>query len=543
MPDVNANIAYMSSETISLIVPEMVLIAAATWIYIAGAFPALKRGLTWVGLGALAVACVCMARQDGALGVFHPHFIVRMNGPFSVDLFGHLVRWVVLLLGGLLLLLSWRHAEDESPEFTGSLLMALAGLMLVATANELVMLFLGLELISIPTYVLLFLAKRNGPAQESGAKYFFLSILSSAVLLYGFSFLYGAAGSTRLSDLHHAAGGSPVPDHVQMAIRLGSLLTFAGLAFRLTVVPFHFYAPDVYQGTSHPCAGFLATLPKVAAIAALVRIMATVLPNVEMQRILWQLCLGLALVTMTFGNVMALWQDHLRRLMAYSSIAHGGYLLVGLAVGFAARNELVTSGASPSTQFMDGFSATLLYVVVYAVATLGLFAAITFLGKRKHEVERVEELAGLVKSHPGLAAALSICLFSLAGIPPLAGFWGKLALFGGAISLNVSNSAGASNIRVWFVILAIVGVLNAAISAAYYLRLIAVMYFKPPLKKLPAQGTSGAYICAAFCAALVVALGLFPNRIFVTMRDAGLTVRLQNTHEAPSSAPADLPAE
>ncbi|HZZ71679.1 MAG TPA: NADH-quinone oxidoreductase subunit N [Pirellulales bacterium] len=519
--------AYISSETILLLIPEIVLIAAATWIFIAGAFPATQRGTSWFAIGALLIAGVCLARQDAAWEIFSTTFVARSVGPLSVDHFGHLVRWIVLALGLLLLLLSWRHREQESTEYTGALLCALAGLMIVAAANELVLLFLGLELLSIPTYVLLFLARRDGSAQEAGAKYFFLSILASAVLLYGFSFLYGAAGSTRLSDLRDAIWSDPVAPAVQMAVRIGALLTFLGLAFRLTVVPFHFYAPDVYQGTSHPLAGFLATLPKVAGVAAIVRIFVILLPNQELQTLTWQICLGLALVTMTLGNVLALWQDNLRRLMAYSSIAHGGYLLVGLAVGFAARTEAI-SGFEPGHQLMDGFSATLLYLVVYAIATLGIFSAAAYLGRRKHEVQRVEELSGLYRAHPAMAAALAICLFSLTGLPPLAGFWGKFAIFGGAISIDLPSRLepqAAATIHYWFVAAAIVGMLNAAISAAYYLRIIAIMYFRPQLKKLAGQGTVGAYTCAACCAALVVGIGLLPGRLFDTVRPIGPSVR------------------
>ena len=542
--------AYMSGDTLALLVPEIVLIAAATWVFVAGAFPATKQGTTWFALGALVVAFICLARQDAALGVFSHTFASHNDGPLSIDHFGHLVRWIVLGLGLLLLLLSWRHRDDESPEFTGSLLLTLAGLMIVATANELVLLFLGLELISIPTYVLLFLTRRDNAAHEAGAKYFFLSLLSSAVLLYGFSFFYGAAGSTRLSDLRAALTSHDVAAHVQTAARLGALFTFGGLAFRLTVVPFHFYAPDVYQGTSHPMAGFLATLPKIAAVAALVRIFGVMLDNPDLQRLAWQTCLLLALVTMTVGNVLALWQDHLRRLMAYSSIAHGGYLLVGLAVGFAASSEQGLAGTAESVQLMDGFSATLLYVVVYAVATLGIFAAASYLGRRKHEVERVDELAGLSKAHPGMAAALAVCLFSLTGIPPLAGFWGKFALFGSALGVEFPATLSpdsAANIRMWFVILAVVGVLNAAISAGYYLRIIGVMYFRTPLKKLPGQGSIGAYTCTAFCAALVVGIGLLPGRLFNTMRPAGDGIRRSAQIDPPPAAPiaqtaADVPS-
>jgi len=504
----------LTPDILSQLAPEIVLIAAATWIYIAGAFPATRKGTSWFALGALAVTLICVLKQDGALNLFDgAKATVDSRSPVTVDLWGHMIRWLVLLTGFLLLALSWRSGPDESPEYTGSLLLTLAGLMLVAVAQELVLLFVGLELISIPTYVLLFLGRRDGPAQEAGAKYFYLSILSSALLLFGFSYLYGVAGSTHLNALKAALADPETAGKMAWFAKIGVALVFLGLGFRLTVVPLQFYAPDVYQGTSHPNAGFLATLPKLAGIAGLVRIVGAVLPSAALQHLAWQLCVVLALATMTYGNILALWQDQLRRMMAYSSIAHGGYLLIGLAVGFA-------SSAAGGSVWVDGFSACLLYSAVYVLGTLGVFAALAYLGRRGQEVERIDEIAGLAKSFPGVAAAMALCLFSLTGIPPLAGFWGKFALFSGAISVDVPAPG-----RTWFIVLAVVGVLNAAISAGYYLRVIAALYFRPALSKPAGQGTFGSYLCLVFCSVLVVAIGLMPRSLFDAMRPTGPAFR------------------
>ena len=287
--------------------------------------------------------------------------------------------------------------------------------MLVCSANDLVLLFVGLELISIPTYILLFIGRRDKPSGEVTAKYFFLSILSSAILLYGFSFLYGVGESTVISTIAVRVGEL---SEGNLIATLALVLIFAGLAFKIAAVPFHFYAPDVYQGTSNANAGLLAVVPKVAGVVVLVRLVVAAMPGLETTG--WQLALAVAVITMTLGNVLALWQHNLRRMLAYSSIAHAGYLLIGLATGLAGTS------AGEST---DGVGAMIFYLLLYVVATTGTFAALCFLSRREHEVDSLDELAGLSRTHPLVAALIAIFMFSLAGIPPLAGFLGKFTLF------------------------------------------------------------------------------------------------------------------
>src|SRR5262245_11871525 len=323
------------STTIYLLVPEIGLIAAATIIYVAGAFWRLRAGASWLALAALVVAGGCLYAQDHANSPWNA--AASVSGPLAIDLFGYTARWVIIAVGlALILMTSRQDADPQRPEEAASILLLLAGLMIVAAANELILLFLGLELVSIPTYVVLYVGRHDARGQEAASKYFFLSILSSAVLLYGFSFLYGAGGSTRLSQI--AATLSSPGDSASLAetlVPLGLLFTFGGLAFRLTAAPFHFYAPDVYAGPSHANAGLLATLPKIAGLLALARIGLTALPGWE--ALGWKVVLIVSVVTMTLGNVVALWQTNIRRLLAYSSIAHAGYLLVGVAVALAAR--------------------------------------------------------------------------------------------------------------------------------------------------------------------------------------------------------------
>ncbi len=486
----------MSTDTIRFLMPEMVLVAVATLVYLGGAFVASRGIWSWIAAAGIGAA---------ALALWQPHAEPGML--IHGDFFATYVRWLVLALGMLWVMLSARSAaEGAAAEYYGSLLMVIAGLMITSIAADLVLLFLGLELISIPTYLLLYLARRDPASQEVTTKYFFLSVLASALLLYGFSFLYGVAGTTRLDALQMVLQDALAkPDGAAAAFRslaaLGLVLVFAGLGFRLAAVPFHFYAPDVFQGTTHGNAALLSAAPKIAAVVALVRIVAIAMSELD-PAIGWQIAVVLALVTMTLGNVLALWQDNVRRLMAYSSIAHGGYMLIGLAVALAAAK-----GAASVGDF-DGVAAMILYLTVYALATTGIFAALAYLGRSGEQLNDVDELAGLARTRPLAAFALAVCLFSLTGIPPLAGFWGKLTLFSGA--LGISSPSSATPFQTWFLVLAIGGVLNAAIAAAYYLRLVAAMYFRSPASTPHAQGGIGAWAAMVVCAVCVTAAGLYP---------------------------------
>lgn len=497
----------MTLETVYCLLPELLLVLVATGIYLGGAFLPGRQYWTWVAVAGLLAAAALLTQQYCALymlpgGGEVPLLAIDVGGPLATDLLAQFVRFLAIVLGmGLVLMTSRQGPEVQTPELVATLLMATAGVMLVGVAGELVLLFVALELLSIPTYVLLYLGRGDAANQESTVKYFFLSILSSALLLYGFSFLYGLAGSTRLDEVRAAlaAAGGGEAANLLMA-RLALVLVFAGLSFRIAAVPFHFYAPDVYQGTTHLNAALLSVLAKLVGFVALIRVLAVAMPGLEMFG--WRVALILAVLTMTVGNLLALWQDNVRRLLAYSSIAHAGYMLIGLAVGFA------STGGAASAEQLDGLAATLFYLGVYGFATLGTFAALVYLGRPTRQLDSVDELAGLAQSHPFSAATIALFMFSLAGIPPLAGFWGKFLLFGSALSVD---GAGGGALRNWFVALAIIGVLNAAVAAAYYLRIIAVMYFRQPLDKAAGEGGRGAAVAMAACGILVVALGLLPT--------------------------------
>jgi NADH-quinone oxidoreductase subunit N len=544
------SVSATTIATLYYLVPEMTLVAAATLIYVMGAFcPKLFRPNLTAG-GAILVAAAAAIWQDCRIGIapsaegFQHHILA---GPITIDLFGHFARWAILLFGFLFVMLSaYSRTTRQTAEYVGSILLIVAGLMLAATGYDLVTLFVGLELVSIPTYVLLYLGRHDPSGQEATAKYFFLSILSSAFLLYGFSFLYGLCGSVRIDELHHflqqastaeRAESATAPVYVKYLGPVAMLLVFAGLGFRMTAVPFHFYAPDVYQGTNHPNAGLLSTLTKIAGLLVLVRVVVAAMPGHDLQELGWQVALVLSVLTMTLGNVVALWQDNVRRLLAYSSIAHGGYMLIGVAVGFARWQ----SGPARDDVKVDGIGAALFYLAVYCLATIGAFAALNYLGSRERQIDGVDELSGLGRTRPLAALALAISLFSLAGVPPLAGFWGKLTLFAGALDVGAVQSAGA--IRYWFIGLALAGVLNAAIAMAYYLRVVAVMYFRSPSATAAAEGGPGSWWAMVIAAVLVVAVGAYPGPTIERADQAGRTVRQFPPVERGSPSAVPVPEE
>lgn len=499
----------MTTETVAYLLPELVLVLTATGIYLAGAFLPAGRSWSATGLGGLLVSAALLARNWDATGT---------SGPLATDALAFFGRALAIGIGGLFLLLLMRSTEgDDGPELAGTLLLIVAGLMIVASAAELVLLFVGLELISIPTYVLLYIGRRGPRSQEATAKYFYLSILSSALFLYGVSFIYGAAGSTQFSDIAARFTSQSASAGLGNAARLGFLLVLAGLGFKVAAAPFHFYAPDVYQGTTHANAGLLAVIPKIAGFLAMIRLLVIAMPGLE--DFGWHAVLVLSVLTMSLGNVLALWQRNVRRLLAYSSIAHAGYMLIGVAVALAARTE------PGMPQQFDGVGATLFYVAIYAIATTGAFAALAFVSPPGGQLDDVDDLAGLGRRNPIAALALSVFMFSLAGVPPLAGFWGKLTLFAGALSIR--PSAGTlSHTQFWFLVLAIIGVLNAAVAAAYYLRIVAVMYFRPAAEHEhvsgePMFGDTGAWATMVLCAALVLVVGLFPGRLVQDANRAG----------------------
>ncbi|MGH7311333.1 MAG: NADH-quinone oxidoreductase subunit N, partial [Candidatus Rokuibacteriota bacterium] len=386
-------------------------------------------------------------------------------------LFFHLVITYAAALAVLMSVDYLRRAGVDSGEYYALLLFATSGMLLLASANDLIVVFLALELMSLSLYVLAGLFKQRRDAGEASMKYFLLGVFASAFLLYGIALLYGAAGSTNF-DRVAAAPRTPL-----VLIGLGLLLV--GFGFKISSVPFHMWAPDVYQGAPTSVTAFIATGSKAAVFAALIRLVVAGLRTVQADAtpVLW----ALAALTMTVGNVVAIAQSNLKRMLAYSSIAHVGYMLLGVVA------------AGPA-----GASAVLFYLLAYTFTTAGTFGVIALCQRAGEEAVEVRDYAGLGRRHPLLALALSLFLLSLVGIPPLAGFVGKVYLFGAAV-------------RAGFIWLAVIAVLNSALAAYYYLRVIVYMYMRDPegATASPVPSFAGA-LGLAIALVGIVLLGVVP---------------------------------
>jgi NADH-quinone oxidoreductase subunit N len=520
---VNPNLVEALTGYFPSLLPEIILGAAACVLFLGGTWRANRH--LWGALALAALAGAGLATWYAPTHSYEPGDAARkllFATPVVFDNLTWLVRVLSLAGGALLVLQSWDEVpDDQAAEFHACLLFIVAGLGLTGATNDLVTLFLALELVSIPTYVMLYLPRSDAAAQEAAAKYFLLSVFSSALLLFGFSYLYGLGGTTNLTVLGEALGDvnpAILPGVAVVAL----MMVVAGLGFRITAVPFHFYAPDVYQGTATANAALLSFVPKVSGFAALLRVLGFVthatLPTDSAGLLLGErntvlLLWIMAAVTMSLGNVLALLQDNLKRLLAYSSVAHAGYMLIGLAV---APKLLREPGLLPG-----GVEAVLFYLMAYSAMTLGAFAVLGALSKSGRPVETIDDLAGLGRSHPKLALAMVLFLFSLIGIPLTAGFMGKFWLIAGALNVPKDTAVPDSlDLSRLFTYLALVAMINAAVGSWYYLRIGAVMYLRnPPVQPLRQARQWPILTAVGVCALLTLVLGIQPGPALRAMRD------------------------
>ncbi len=501
------NIQSTFQGVFRLVAPEIALLTTACVVFLVGCF--YNRRLTWwlTSLGGVVSAAVLAVVQD------HPAPAVLTVAPIIPDEAASFVRWVALISAAAFLFVSWAELADAfAAEYCGCLLVMAAGVSLVGRSNDLITLFVSLELVSIPTYILLYLPGRTKLNQEAAAKYFLLSILSSAFLLFGFSYLYGLAGGTNITVVVDALAKS---DLSPMAL-LGMVMVVAAVGFRITAVPFHFYAPDVYEGGPAGVIAQLAFLPKVAGFAALVRLLGLVgehrfsVPfgtNTQLPLLLWIL----AILTMCLGNVLALLQDNVRRMLAYSGVAHAGYMLMGVIVASSFPDlKNVPIGNAVHGPAIGGVNGLLVYLAAYGMMTVGAFAVILYLSTADRPVEGIDDLAGLGKSHPLTAWAMTVFMLSLIGMPLTAGFIGKFLLFVGAFTAP-SDTTGMGNL---YRVLAVVAAINAAIGAVYYLRVIGVMFLRTPLRPIVGSRAVPTLVASLALAAATVVFGVYPEPLW-----------------------------
>ncbi len=452
----------------TLAMPEIVLAVSGLVILAVGVLP--KRDTffptSMAVVGALLLTAVLVLGQEEG---------TAFSGQYVADSYSSFMKLLTLLGGalGLLLALDWNEKEGLGRfEFSVLVLYATLGGMVMVSANDLMATYLGLELLSLPLYVIAAFHRDDARSSEAGLKYFVLGALASGLLLYGASLIYGFAGSTnfdRIAEALTASGQRASPGLV-----VGVVFVISALAFKVSAVPFHMWTPDVYEGAPTPVTAFFAMAPKVAAVALLARVLLGPFGDVAAQ---WQqVMLLVSMGSMLLSAFAAIGQRNIKRLMAYSSIGHVGYALMGVAV---ASDE--------------GLRGLLIYMAIYIVMNVGTFAVIVAMRRGGRAVERVDDLAGLGRTDPGMAMWMAVFMFSMAGIPPLAGFFGKLYVFLAAVKGG-------------FWVLATVGVLTSVVSAYYYLRIIKVMYFD--------QGAGALDRAPASLSVVMAGTGLF-NLLFI----------------------------
>lgn len=508
------------------LIPELILVLAGCALLLAGvtAPPKSRRWIPLAALSSVILAALLLSLQTwSSTQDFGP-----IGGGLYLDPLAGYTRITALILGVLLIMVAWpQPAEGEAGEYFAMMLFSLAGLMLTGLADNLVILFLALELVSIPTYVLVTLSRTSPRSVEAGTKYFYLGAMSAAIMAFGMSYLYGATGSASLSDVIALFATRGSPGYAVASI--GLVLTLAGLLFKIAAVPLHFYIADVYQGAAGPVAGFLGFVPKLAGFVAIFKVIALT-RWVGPDALYWTLWIVAAL-SMTVGNVLALMQTNVRRMLAYSGVAHSGYMLVGVLAG----PDVLGIGG-----LRDGASAVLYYAVVYGIANLGAFALLSLLRVRGEPAETLRDIAGLLRRHPALAMLMALIMLTLLGMPPTPGFWGKMALFGSTLSAAATQETPSAN---WTIALVVIAGVNSAIGAAYYLRVTAAVLLYENDRPATAAPYELQRAGAVACGFLLLIFMLQPGWLMNVGRNASSQYRagyVANFRTAPKVAAAEM---
>ncbi len=471
------------------LIPEIALTLMTCLILLAGVFSQKVRLTFYLSQAALlitALSLLVLLRNPALWQATEPLF----NGSFVLDLLAIVLKLFILLVIFFVFLYVERYnrwRQVASHEFFVLALLSTIGMMVLVSGHSLLTIFLGVELLSLPTYAMAAMRRDQPLCVEAAMKYFIIGALATGMLLYGFSMIFGATQSITLDGIASSLAAMP-PEYDYLVI-FGLVFSIAGLAFKLGAAPFHFWVPDVYQGSPTSATLFIATAPKLAGFAMAIRLLTGALPELAAQ---WQqMLMVLSILSMGIGNFAAIVQSDIKRLLGYSSIAHAGYALLGLVA------------ATP-----QGYAASMFYMISYVLMTLAAFGGLLLLNRQGFEVVRIDDLKGLNNRHPWLAFILLMVMFSLAGIPPLVGFIAKVGLLEALISVH----------DVW---LAVVAILFAVVGAYYYLRVIKVMYFESmdspvPLDKL--EISTASLIALSINGIAVVLLGVFPGALFALCR-------------------------
>lgn len=485
------NVSIMTFNILSIL-PILVLAGFGMIVLMVDVLSSRKLGdknlLAYLSLLGVAIAAIVSRRSAGtALFSFHE--------TFAIDNFSLFFNFVFLLSTGLVILISHNYIKREEinhGEYYALLLFSTIGMMLMAAGADLLNIFIGLEVMSISIYILTGFKRSKLISNEASLKYFLLGAFATGFLLYGIALIYGSTGTIHLKQIASfidGKGGALDP-----LLLLGMGLVIVGLGFKIASVPFHAWVPDVYEGAPTSITAFMSVGPKAAGFAALLRIFMISFGATpyEWQKVIYVL----AVITMTAGNIIAITQTNIKRMLAYSSIAHAGYLLIALV---AANNT--------------GVSGTLFYILAYTFMNIGAFAIVIVLSRKDDEFIQINDYAGLGYKHPGLAIAMSLFMLSMAGVPPTAGFVGKFYIFSAAIKSGYFG-------------LAVIGVINAVISVYYYLRIMVIMYMKEPVREFQPL-TFSPLIFAAIIIAVVgtLHLGIFPSKIVELAQQSIFTLK------------------
>ena len=425
------------------LLPEFLLGIGAMALLLVGVYRPADTGRLIDG-----AAIVLLALAGVILAMLPPGKLVTFGGSFIVDEFARFLKILALLGSAAAIVMSIDYAKREGQErfeYSVLILLSTLGMLMLISAADLIALYLGLELMSLPLYVVAASYRSSLRATEAGLKYFVLGALSSGMLLYGASLIYGFTGTVSFAGIAHAAGQGGI------GLIIGIVFLFAGFCFKVSAVPFHMWTPDVYEGAPTPVTAFFAAAPKVAGMAMFVRTAVTAFPGITSE---WQqIVVFVSIASMALGSFAAIGQRNFKRLMAYSSIGHMGFALIGLAAGTS-----------------EGVQGVLVYIAIYVTMTLGVFAVILSMRRATGMVESIDQLAGLARTQPTMAFFLAMLLFSMAGVPPLAGFFAKFYVFLAAIKAGLY-------------LLAVLGVVTSVVGAYYYLAIVKLMYFDEPVGK------------------------------------------------------------
>jgi NADH-quinone oxidoreductase subunit N len=470
-----------------------------------------------VGLVLAAISCayLWLGNTSSSLTAF--------NGTVVADDFALAFQAILIVVAALSILLSEKYIQQKGinhGEYYALLLFSTSGAMLMATSRELITIFIGLEVLSIALYILSGFARTEARSEESAMKYFLLGSFSSAFFLYGIALVYGGTGTTRLDTLTTVPYASLTSSYAVA----GFALLLIGLGFKAAIVPFHSWTPDVYEGAPTSVTAFMSAGAKCGAFAALVRVAIVLLP---LSSIFHDVFWVLAILTMVVGNFVAIVQTNIKRMLAYSSIAHAGYILVGLLAGSSAA-----AAADPSIR-TEAYAGILFYILAYTFMNLGAFGILILLARRGDELNNIEDLQGLAQSQPWAAALMALFMFSLAGVPPAAGFFGKFYVFIAAVHAHQYS-------------LAVIGLVASVVGAAYYLKIVYTMYFQPAQREYPANiwrfspGATAALVISAFATLFfgVLPAGLYKTAV-VGSRSLQTPLSVTAQNEAPSPAPVE----